>query len=217
MKKIEWIQSIRNKDFLIYGGVFVFILIVQFWNTIHYIEDPDSLRFALGVQNFRPGEGIPHFPLYPVFIYLLKIPYLLLGKFSYAFSFVNALALFGLFYYSLKWTKNYYLAIVVLLLPVHWIMAGRYMPDLLGVTVVLGLYYSLFKNKLLACGVLSILLIGIRLSYFPFLIPIGIYMIQQKAWKDIVYSILPLVLLLNSLLFFAEFKDLSSKTRGNIE
>ena len=208
MKKIEWMQSIKNKDFLIYGGVFIFILIVQFWNTIHYIEDPDSLRFALGVQNFRPGEGIPHFPLYPVFIYLLKIPYLLLGKFSYAFSFVNALALFGLFYYPLKWTKNYYLAIVVVLLPVHWIMAGRYMPDLLGVTVVLGLYYSLFKNKLLACGVLSILIIGIRLSYFPFLIPVGIYMIQQKAWKAIVYSILSLVLLLTSLLFFAEFKDL---------
>ena len=208
MKKTEIIQYLKSRDFLKYGGVFVFILIVQYWNTIHYIEDPDSLRFALGVQNFRPGDGIPHFPLYPVFIYLLKIPYLILGKFSYAFSLVNALALFGLFYYCLKWTKNYYLSIIVLLLPIHWIMAGRYMPDLPGVTIVLGLYYSLTKEKRLTCAVLSILLIGVRLSYFPFLIPIGIYLIQKKAWKEIFISILSLVVLLSSLLLFADLKDL---------
>jgi len=45
----------------------------RLWSAIYYIEDPDSLRFALGVIDFDVVRIQPHFPAYPVFCFFAKL------------------------------------------------------------------------------------------------------------------------------------------------
>ena len=54
--------------------------------TITYIEDPDSLRFALSVADeFDVAALQPHFPGYPVFWAVAELFYLPTASFSVSF------------------------------------------------------------------------------------------------------------------------------------
>ena len=55
-------------------------LVVRGLTAIYYIEDIDSLRFALSLRDFNVAEYRPHFPGYPVFCALAKLLYLLMLK-----------------------------------------------------------------------------------------------------------------------------------------
>ena len=49
-----------------------FCLASRLLSSIYYIEDPDSLRFVLGVLDYDVSKMQPHFPAYPVFALSLK-------------------------------------------------------------------------------------------------------------------------------------------------
>ena len=162
--------------------------------TITYIEDPDSLRFALSVADaYDIASFQPHFPGYPVFWAVVKPLYLLLGSFSTAFSIVGGLATAGLIAaLLLLWrtplasTEGATVVAVVALNPLLWLMGNRYMPDLLGtalawaVLVVLlracGSHTDAFDERAAAWGIVGAgLLAGLRLSYLPLLmVPVGV-------------------------------------------
>ena len=63
-------------------------------STIFYIEDPDSLRFALSMVDYDVARLNPHFPAYPVFCFVAKGIYLILGSYAVAFSLVGGLSTF---------------------------------------------------------------------------------------------------------------------------
>lgn len=144
--------------------------------TVYYIEDTDSLRFALSVYDgFDVTQLQPHFPGYPVFWALAKLAYLLLGSYARAFSLVGGLATFVLAWYlprlfglTLRDRAGQLLAAFVCLNPLLWLMGNRYMPDLAGVALLVAALYFLARRPHVGF-LLAGLLAGLRLSYLPFL------------------------------------------------
>ncbi|MEO0857280.1 MAG: hypothetical protein AAFY55_10560 [Bacteroidota bacterium] len=154
--------------------------------TVTYIEDPDSLRFALSVADgFDLAALQPHFPGYPVFWGVAMPLFLLTGRFSVAFALVGAfatVALVGaglaLLRMPLRSVRGAAWALAVLACPLVWLMGTRYMPDLLGLAVALAtvacVLHALESRKrsyALAAGLLAGVLAGLRLSYVPFVVP----------------------------------------------
>jgi len=157
--------------------------------TITYIEDPDSLRFALSVADeFNVAALQPHFPGYPVFWAVTELFYLPTGSFSVSFSLVGGLATAGLIWgllrlcdVSLHSAEGWALAAAVGFNPLLWLMGNRYMPDLLGTAWAVVTLAVLLRalpigrsglDERSACAgiVLTGLLAGLRLSYLPLLL-----------------------------------------------
>lgn len=157
--------------------------------TITYIEDPDSLRFALSVADEYDVAALqPHFPGYPVFWAVAELFYLPTGTFSVCFSIVGGLGTAILIWGLLRLCEvplhsvgGWSLAATVFFNPLLWLMGNRYMPDLLGtgwavgtLAVLLGALptkKTAFNERMALVGVvLTGLLAGLRLSYLPLLL-----------------------------------------------
>ncbi|MFO8098333.1 MAG: hypothetical protein R6T83_01785 [Salinibacter sp.] len=160
--------------------------------TITYIEDPDSLRFALSVaEEFDVADLQPHFPGYPVFWAATEFFYLPGGSFSTSFSIVGGLATAGLIWALLRLrgaalhsVDGATIAGGVFFCPLLWLMGNRYMPDLLGTAGALTTLVVLLRalpvppralnERAALIGItLAGLLAGLRLSYLPLvLVPV---------------------------------------------
>ena len=168
--------------------------------TITYIEDPDSLRFALSVADeFDVAALQPHFPGYPVFWAVAELFYLPTASFSVSFSLVGGLATVGLVWALLRlWGRplcsmdGTMLSGAVVLNPLLWLMGTRYMPDLLGtagaVATLAVLLRALFAHNriinermALVGVVLTGLLAGLRLSYLPLVIVPALLVLGRSA------------------------------------
>jgi 4-amino-4-deoxy-L-arabinose transferase-like glycosyltransferase len=167
--------------------------------TITYIEDPDSLRFALSVADAYDIAALqPHFPGYPVFWAAAELVYLPIGSFSASFSIVGGLATLGIVWallrlrgVALRSVEGAAIAGAVFFCPLLWLMGTRYMPDLLGTANALAalalLVHALFSDgegmderAALAGIVLTGLLAGLRLSYLPLVIVPALWVLGRS-------------------------------------
>jgi 4-amino-4-deoxy-L-arabinose transferase-like glycosyltransferase len=168
--------------------------------TITYIEDPDSLRFALSVADAYDVAALqPHFPGYPVFWAVAKSFYVPTGSFSASFSIVGGLATVGVVWallrlrdVALRSVEGATIAGAVFVCPLLWLMANRYMPDLLGTACVLAALALLTRalrpdgeqtdERAARAGiVLTSLLAGLRLSYLPLVIVPALWVLRRSA------------------------------------
>lgn len=161
-----------------YSLLFVLVVASRLATTIYYIEDTDSLRFALSVEDYSVAELRPHFPGYPVFSFLAKLLTSLTGSYAIAFSLIGGVAVFGILYYLQRILRlapdeprGIILALFVCLNPLFWLLSNRYMPDLLGAAFAMAAMYHLVQGRRDLGFVLAGLLGGIRFSYLPFLLP----------------------------------------------
>ncbi|MBX9853324.1 MAG: hypothetical protein K2X86_16385 [Cytophagaceae bacterium] len=174
----------------------VFLLICVFSriiSTIYYIEDPESLRFALCVYDqYDLAHFQPDFPGYPIFCFIAKILYILFGSFSLAFSIIGGLSVYFIVIYIQKLLdiplislEGVLVAILIFFNPIIWLMSNQYMPDLAGTAVMIAAVYYLinddYKNRHAIVGwFLGGILAGIRLSYLPLLILPCVYAFYNK-------------------------------------
>ena len=154
--------------------------------AISYVEDPDSLRFALSVADEYNIDALqPHFPGYPVFWAAAELGTTLLGSFSAAFALVGGLATAGLLWallrlwgHPLRSVEGAVLAGLVVVNPLLWLMGTRYMPDLMGTAWALATLAALVAalrgssptaaRRWAVMGMAGAgLLAGLRLSYMP--------------------------------------------------
>lgn len=205
----------------------LFWVISRLLTSHYYIEDPDSLRFALASQNFNPQLAQPHFPLYPVFVFLSQITSSLLGSFALGFSFIGAvsgwLITLSSFFWLRWWSweidfnheafpwrlKHSLLAAFIFFNPMIWIMSNRFMPDLCGLAVVSLIFACLSQLRfqstslLFWVGLLVGLLFGVRLSYSPLLLPCIWLLRESRFYRGMSTGILvwlvPMLFLVNPL------------------
>lgn len=178
-----------------YVGLIVGAAVVtRLLSTIYYIEDPDSLRFALSVYDeFAVAERQPHFPGYPVFWVAARVFYLLTNSLAVTFSVIGGLATGVIVWVTVRmanrsWTTPaaWIFGVLVLFNPLIWLMGTRYMPDLLGVAGVLTTFYLLVHEdggyrERLAGMMLAGLMTGLRLSYMPFLmLPVALHLFEER-------------------------------------
>ena len=164
----------------------IYLLIVLFAcfisrmaSTIYYIEDIDSLRFALSLYDYSLENLQPHFPGYPVFCFFAKILYLIMPSMGISFSIIGAISTFVIIYFSLrlgnteiKSPEGAFMSIIIFFNPMIWLMGNRYMPDLMGLALVSAILCFFIlpqsrKGNLFAGFFLTGILLGTRLSYFP--------------------------------------------------
>ena len=172
-------------EFRVWSLVFISCIGSRLLSTIYYIEDLDSLRFALSMVDYDVAKLQPHFPAYPVFCYIAKLIYVVTRRYALAFSLVGGFSTFFTIYFTLKLTKIQSTTLLgkiaifmVFMNPLLWLMSNRYMPDAMGVACLLAsLYFTTvsIKNKKdfrnIVGFLLAGILIGIRFSYFPLLVP----------------------------------------------
>ena len=194
----------------------MFVLCVgsRLLTTIYYIEDLDSLRFALSMVDYDVAKFQPHFPAYPVFCFIAKLIYAATGSYAIAFSLIGGVSTFLTIYFLCKLaglentSPAGVIAIILLMLnPLLWLMSNRYMPDAMGVACLsASLYFTIAHNKnsrIIGLGFfLAGILGGIRLSYLPMLIPALIVSLSRRTLRHIAAGLagltvwlLPLILL----------------------
>ena len=170
-------------------------------SSIYYIEDIDSLRFALSIfDQFDLEKLQPHFPGYPVFCFIGYIIYSITGSLANTFSIIGSLSIFLIIYFSVILIKpkedSFNLSFVILLFffnPMFTIMSNRYMPDLMGLSLFIVSFYFLThdnKKNVLIGGFIYGLLLGTRLSYFTLLLVPYIYIFYKQNKKTSLQLIL---------------------------
>jgi hypothetical protein len=140
---------------LIYIGLFAACVVSRLLTTIYYIEDTDSLRFALSVYDeFDVASLQPHFPGSPVFWAAARLFYWMTGSFAFAFSLVGGLATFAVVYFCVRLAgrdplspDGLAIAFLLFFNPMIWLMGNRYMPDLMGLGLALAALASLTAVK----------------------------------------------------------------------
>ena len=175
-------------EFRVWSIVLISCIGSRLLSTIYYIEDLDSLRFALSIVDYDVAKLQPHFPAYPVFCYITKLLYTITRRYALAFSLVGGLSTFCTIFFTLRIAKvsattlTGKIAVFVLFMnPLLWLMSNRYMPDAMGVACLLAsLYFTTAQedNTDTLSGLRSAIgfflagiSVGIRLSYFPLLVP----------------------------------------------
>lgn len=191
---------IENKKY--YFLLFIFCLASRIATTIYYIEDTDSLRFALSIGEYDVAKLQPHFPGYPIFCFFAKILFFFTKSLAISFSIIGGVSIFIIIFFLLKicktdiWTtKGAMLSGLVFLNPLLWLMSNRYMPDLMGLAIVVLAFYFLstekFSDKNIMLGFLFTGLVsGVRLSYLPvLLVPVCRHFILSKNKINLFISI----------------------------
>ena len=175
-------------EFRVWSIVFISCIGSRLLSTIYYIEDLDSLRFALSMVDYNVAKLQPHFPAYPVFCGIAKLFYAVTRRYALAFSLVGGLSIFFTIFFTLKIAKisvstllGKIAIFVIFMNPLLWLMSNRYMPDAMGVACLMAsLYFTTAQKEgnrpiLLSRDIIGFflagILMGIRLSYFPLLVP----------------------------------------------
>ena len=185
-----------------WGTVVLACLASRLATRITYIEDPDSLRFALSVADEYDIAALqPHFPGYPVFWAAAELVALPTGRFSVAFAVVGGFATAGLLWALLRlWgrplrsVEGAVLAGLVGFNPLLWLMGTRYMPDLMGTAWAYATLAALVaalrapsrpaaRRWALAGMAGAGLLAGLRLSYLPLVFFPVVVVLWRVGWR----------------------------------
>ena len=189
-----------NRLVVFFKSNFLFVIICilsRVVTSITYSEDIDSLRFALAIIDYNILELRPHFPGYPIFCFFSKIIYFFTNSIPITFSIIGGLSIFIIIKYSVGiWEilfkeRSIFFQFLIFFNPFLWLMSNRYMSDLLGLAILIAsVYYALLtlnSNKqrysYIFFSLIGVLL-GIRISFSPFLIPFIIFITYKSRVID---------------------------------
>lgn len=167
-----------------------------------YLDCCDSIDFALGIRDYDLSLLQPHFPGYPVYIFISRLFFRFFADEAWAlvlpgvfFSSLTVYPLFSLARQLFSEKVATLTAILYLINPLCWLQAERPTSDAMGlffVTLSADFLYRAFnpmltnfnnKNCLFWGGLALGLGLGVRLSYFPFialLIGVLFYLAVQR-------------------------------------
>lgn len=192
--------------------------------TIYYVEDIDCLRFALSASHYSILELRPHFPGYALYCFLLQVLYAVTGHLAISFSILGGLAMFliimatvGLFRLFTKSIPVWLLVAFLFFNPLLWLMSNSYMPDIMGLGLLMLCFYW-FANAWLHGGkslwwfcIATGLMLGVRLSYAPALfIPVAaLWWRYRQLWlKQVGLQTLSVLVWLIPMVYLTGFTDL---------
>mgnify|MGYP004130280215 CR=1 FL=1 len=148
---------------------------------------------------------------------------LITNSFPFASSIIGGVAVFLLLFFTQKINYaifkrfSFFLFFLIFFNPFIWLMSNRYMPDLLGLSLLVsGIYYlikiqkNVSKNNLYKLGVAIGLLSGIRISYLPFFLPIFFMLKFDKLKYIISASILFFIIWFIPWIYITNLSDLIS-------
>ena len=209
---------VRKKAIL---ALLLFCVFSRILTSIYYIEDIDSLRFALSAVEFNILDSRPHFPGYAVYCFFLQIIYFFIQNIGLTFSLIGGISIFLILVFSkkiiqqLKIVDTFYFTLLLVFNPLLWLMSNRYMPDTMGLSfLIISLYFliKIVKNcetrDYVFLGISLALLTGIRLSFLPFFFPIFYLINDKKFIYTVVFFFLGILLWLIPLVYITGYNNL---------
>jgi hypothetical protein len=151
-----------------------------------YLEGWDSIDFALGLHDYDIAYHQPHFPGYPVYMFLCWLVHLFTGNDTIALivpgAVLGSAVLVPLFYLARRmFTEKVAWLMVFLYIvnPLCWLQSEKALSDAVGLFFVILsaqlLFYASTSRTytlryLISGSVILGICLGVRLSYFPFII-----------------------------------------------
>ncbi len=192
-------NTLKSAEWLL---IFTAIIVSRLLTSIYYIEEPDSMRFALALTEFDVLKLQPHFPGYPVFCWFTKLLYNVTGSMGVTFSIAGGLSVCVVLY-SLTGILSmitkafsrpgiYVVVVLVAFNPLLWVLSTSYMPDCMGAAMVCFialLYCRAIHDQQIKIVIWAMfftgLLAGTRVSYIPFVLPLAIYSFYYYGRRNI--------------------------------
>lgn len=209
----SYVPTLRRSDaltFLTFLTLSALSLVLRLPLRVPWLESWDEVDFALGLARYSLSEYRPHFPGYPVYLWMSHSLLPWTGS-ETALNLVSAFLggltplPFFLLVRDLYSRKTAWLASLLLILnPLHWLLSERALSDVPGsffVIAFLCLSSRVLKaerrasRRILTAGAFAALALalGARPSYFPFLITAVGYQIwvlkglaaRKEKWEQV--------------------------------
>lgn len=198
--------------------------LTRIFTGINYIEDIDSLRFALSLIKFDVLNLQPHFPVYPIFTWSAISIHSIFKSNLLTFSIIGGFSSFLIIYYvskifefKIRSNEGLFVAFTLFFNPLLWIMSVRYMPDLMGISFITIIIYTLtsYRGHNHIGFLCSGLLLGLRLSYLPLIIPLLIsnFFYSNNRKQITLFFALGVFVWLIPLIMLTGFEDLVEAAR----
>lgn len=173
-------------------GILIISLVFRLSFMSPWLEDWDSVQFALALDEYSLVSHQPHPPGYPIYIILGKMVNFFLDNSTLSLSLLSALAgalsiiPFFLLAKKLIGKKGAILAsLIFTILPIHWVLSEipiTNITGLLGILTSSYLIYSELTNskKISFAGIVSGILLGIRPTDLPIIAGLLTFLFFKK-------------------------------------
>ncbi len=214
LKSYSKVRDYQCQTVIILTALVVICMATRLLFMGRYLEGWDSVDFALGLHDYDVARYQPHFPGYPVYIFLCWLADLLADSDVLALTIPGAvfggITLVPLFYLarSMFAEKVAWLAAILYVVnPLCWLQSEKALSDAVGLFFIvlsaqLLFYVSISRinasRYLVSGSVMLGICLGVRLSYFPFVI-LWLYTLyvssKSNAWKkSICYGVSALII-----------------------
>lgn len=172
--------------------IVVVAFILRFIYQAPYLEDWDSVQFALGIHNYSIADHQPHPPGYPLYILLGKLFYIVfqddLKALNFMSAFLGSLIIIPLYFLTKKMfnpTTAFITILFFIFLPLPWILSTVALTDIPGLFFLLLAIYFIYissdngKRFLLTCF-FSGLILGFRTNSILILLALICFIIARR-------------------------------------
>jgi 4-amino-4-deoxy-L-arabinose transferase-like glycosyltransferase len=194
--EIQRVKSTQNTTILILAILVAICMASRILFVGEYLEGWDSIDFALGLRDYDITYYQPHFPGYPVYMFFCWMVHLSTDNDTLALTMPGAVlgsvALVPLFYLAKRMfteTVAWVTVSIYMVNPLCWLQSEKALSDAVGLFFVILssqlLFYSTtarrYAFRYLIFGSVALgLCLGVRLSYFPFII-LWIYVLRTLS------------------------------------
>jgi hypothetical protein len=170
--------GLSSRDVLAASLLFAGLATLFAFTRSHWLDDWDSVNFALGLDDFDVLRHQPHPPGYPIYIAAGKLIYRVIADHAAALTLVSALAgaaIASMFYLLDRRQNDWQMALcatlIMALSPLYWLQSGLALTDMFGMVSVLA--FLLVEGttpatprgqfiRRIACGLIAGLSLGAR-------------------------------------------------------
>ncbi len=190
------------KENLALSLLVIIALIARVTYTSPYLEDWDSVQFALAIDHYSIAEHLPHAPGYPIYILMGKLVNIFLKDPSKSLTFLSvffgAITVIPVYFFAKKsFNKDTAIvaSLIFILIPVGWMLSEVALTNAPGLFFVSSLvtaifYYSKSLKRLLALSFISGLILGIRFTEAPIAVSILILCLSRFPLKNYLYALI---------------------------
>lgn len=170
--------GVSSRDVLAACVLFAGLAALFAFSRSHWLDDWDSVNFALALDDFDVLRHQPHPPGYPIYVAAGKLAYRVLADHAAALTLVSALAggaIASMFYLIERRQNDWLMALcatlIMALSPLYWLQSGLALTDMFGMVFVLTFMLveattpatprGQFARRI-ACGLIAGLSLGAR-------------------------------------------------------
>lgn len=207
--------------------IVVFSLILRLLYISPWLEDWDSVQFALALNNYSIVLHQPHAPGYPLYILLVKFLNIFINNpalsLTYLSTFLGSIIIIPIYLLSKKMfnsTVAFFASLFFMAAPVSWTLSEVALTNIPGQFFLILIIYLLFifsenRKAIIILSWLFGLMLGIRFTEFPIIVSLLTFVIFfHKSPKLAIHSFLSFIIGVSSWLIplilvtgFREFVD----------